>query len=90
MHAEFVKRFGKSDKMKGLPSMLLLFRNMFNKFNNTGARILDFIYYMTLQIHKNHIFCMNVIVSHYEICNHQWFINFIMWRYITPRGNVMC
>ena len=25
----------KSDKMRGLPSILLLFRNKFNKYNNT-------------------------------------------------------
>ena len=28
---------GKSDKMRGLPSILSLFRNEFNKFNNSGA-----------------------------------------------------
>ena len=38
---------GKSDKMRGLPSILLLFRNEFNKFNNTRARMLDSIYHMT-------------------------------------------
>ena len=27
----------KSDKMRGLPSILLLFHNKFNKFNNTRA-----------------------------------------------------
>ena len=37
----------KGDKMRGLPSILLLFRNELNKFNNTGARILDSIYYTT-------------------------------------------
>ena len=36
---------GKSDKMRGLPSILSLFSNEFNKFNNTGARILDSIYH---------------------------------------------
>ena len=40
------KELGKSDKMYGLPSILLLFRNSFNKFNNTGARMLDYIYYV--------------------------------------------
>ena len=30
--------------MRGLPSILSLFRNEFNKFNNTGARRLDSIY----------------------------------------------
>ena len=29
----------KSDKMRGLQSILLLFRNEFNKFNNTGTRM---------------------------------------------------
>ena len=31
----------KRDKMLGLPSILSLFRNGFNKFNNTGAQMLD-------------------------------------------------
>ena len=31
----------KRDKMRGLLSILSLFRNEFNKFNNTGARMLD-------------------------------------------------
>ena len=34
---------GKRDKMRGLPSILSLFRNEFNKFNNTRARLLDSI-----------------------------------------------
>ena len=29
----------KRDKMQGLPSILILFRNEFNKFNNTRARM---------------------------------------------------
>ena len=33
---------GKRDKMRGLPSILSLFRNEFNKFNKTRARMLDF------------------------------------------------
>ena len=37
----------KRDKMRGLLSILSLFRNEFNKFNNTGARMLDSIYHMT-------------------------------------------
>ena len=37
----------KSDKMQGLPSILLLFGNKLNKFNNTGARILDPFYHMS-------------------------------------------
>ena len=38
----------KRHKMQGLPSILSLFRNEFNKFNNTRARMLDSIYHMTL------------------------------------------
>ena len=34
-----LNELGKSDKMGGLPSILSLFRNEFNKFNNTGARM---------------------------------------------------
>ena len=35
-----------------LPSILSLFLNEFNKFNNTGTRMLDPIYHMTLKIQK--------------------------------------
>ena len=37
----------KRDKIRGLPSILSLFRNEFNKFNNTRARMLDSIYHVT-------------------------------------------
>ena len=43
---------GKRDKMRGLPSILSLFRNEFNKFNNTRARMFDSIYHMTLSIKR--------------------------------------
>ena len=38
---------GGKDKMRGLLSILSLFRYEFNKFNNTRARMLDSIYHMT-------------------------------------------
>ena len=41
---------GKKDKIRGLPSILSLFRNEFNKFNNTIARMLDSVYHMTLSL----------------------------------------
>ena len=44
-----LNELGKSDQMRGLPSILSPFRNEFNKFNNTGARMLDSIYHMTLR-----------------------------------------
>ena len=50
-----LNELGKSDKMRGLPSILLLFRNVFNKFNKTGARMLYSIYHMTLKL-NNRIF----------------------------------
>ena len=34
----------KRNKMRGLPSILSFFRNSLNKFSNTGARMLDYIY----------------------------------------------
>ena len=46
-----LNKLGKRDKMQGLPSILSLSRNGFNKFNNTRARMLDSIYHMTLRLH---------------------------------------
>ena len=45
----------KRDKMRGLPSILSFFRNEFNKFNNTGARMFDSIY------HNNHMTLKNYL-----------------------------
>ena len=49
-------KLGKRDKMRGLPSILFLLPNLFNKFNNKGARVLDSIYHMTLKLFRIHIF----------------------------------
>ena len=40
----------KRDKMRGLPSILSLYRNEFNKFNKTRAQMLDSIYHITLRL----------------------------------------
>ena len=53
-----LNKLRKRDKMRGLLSILPLFCNKFNKSNNIGARILDYIYHMTLQLLKKCIFCM--------------------------------
>ena len=45
-----LNELGKRDKMRGLPSILSLFRNEFNKFNNTRARMLDSIYHILYDI----------------------------------------
>ena len=42
---------GKRGKMRGLPSILSLFRNEFYKFNDTRTRMLDSMYYVTLRFH---------------------------------------
>ena len=40
----------KRDKMRGLPNILSLFRDEFNKFNNTKAPMLDSIYHNYFEI----------------------------------------
>ena len=47
--------------MRGLPSIISLFRKEFNKFNNTGARMLDSIYHMTNAL-KSHFWRKNVMI----------------------------
>ena len=51
-----LNELGKRDKMRDLPSILSLFRNEFNKFNNTRALMLDSIYHMT-NTFKSHFWC---------------------------------
>ena len=46
----------KSNKMRGLPSILLLFRNEFDKFNSTGARLLDHIYHYDIKFTLKSLF----------------------------------
>ena len=48
-----LNELGKRDKMRGLPSILSLFCNEFNKCNNTRARMLDSIYHMTSTLKIN-------------------------------------
>ena len=50
-----LNELGKRDKMRGLPSILSLFCNEFNKFKNTGARIIHSTYHMTLRLLWYHI-----------------------------------
>ena len=47
---KLLNELGKRDKIRGLPSISSLFRNELNKFNNTRARMLDYIYHMTLRL----------------------------------------
>ena len=58
-----LNELGKRDKMRGLPSILSLFCNEFNKFNNTRARMLDSINHMTNTL-KSH-FWRKTLFCHY-------------------------
>ena len=57
-----LNKLRKRDKMRGLPSILSLFRNEFNKFNNPRARMLDSIYHMTLRTLKSHFWPKNILI----------------------------
>ena len=56
----------KRDKMRGLPSILSLFRNKFNKFNNTRARMLDSI----LISYDSDFFEISIAVKTLQFCNY--------------------
>ena len=56
-HSNLLNELRKSDKMRSLPSILLHFCNKLSKFNNTKARMLNYIYHMTLKLLLNLIFC---------------------------------
>ena len=56
-----LNELGKRDKMRGLPSILPLFRNELNKFNNKRARMLDSIHLMTNTL-KSHFWRIKVII----------------------------
>ena len=47
--SSLLNELGKRDKMRGLLSILSLFRNEFNRLNKTRARMLDSFYHMTLR-----------------------------------------
>ena len=66
--------------MRGLPSILSLFRNEFNEFNNTRARMLDSIYHMI----KAHFCCKNTL---YEGCSNMNASSFITFFTYMLRQN---
>ena len=77
------------------------FRNEFNKFNHTGARMLDSLYHMTPRLLWNLISGVNKSLCtqycngrHFiqttlpeKSVNQKWCIDFNAWRYITSRRN---
>ena len=52
-----LNELGKEIRCEALPSILSVFPNEFNKFNNTGARMQDSIYHITLKSHLISKFC---------------------------------
>ena len=56
-----LNELGKKIRFKALPSILSVFPNKFNKFNNTGARMQDSIYHMTLKSHFIGEFCTKTL-----------------------------
>ena len=63
-----LNELGKRYKMRGLLSILSPFRNEFNKFNNTRARMLDSIYHMRNTL-KSDFWRKNVILL--SLCTQQ-------------------
>ena len=62
---EFIKQVGERNKMRVLPSILSLFRNRFNKFNNTRAGMLDSILSYDIKITlKSHFYRKNDMRRH--------------------------
>ena len=64
-----LNELGKRDKMRGLPSILSLFRNKFNKFNNTRAWMLDSIYHIILRLLLNLISDVKTLWFCHYVCN---------------------
>ena len=65
-----LKELRNRNQMRGLPSILSLFRNEFNKFNNTRARMLDSIYHMTNTL-KPDFWRKNVIIL--SLSTQRWY-----------------
>ena len=69
VYLNLLNQLRKRDKMRGLPTILTLFCNELNKFNNTEARMLDSIYHITLKLIKNRIFGVKTSRFCHLLCN---------------------
>ena len=74
-----LNKLGKTIRCEAVPSILSVFPNEFNKFNNTGARMQDSIYYMTLKSHFISKICTKT--SRFRQKKTQCFINVNAKRY---------
>ena len=103
MFIEFIKQVEEKRQNAQLAEHLFLFCNKLNKFNNTGAQIVDSFYHMTLELLKYSIFGMKAqdfaifyatfkwpsLHNVTKSVNHWRFMDFIAWRYITPRPDII-
>ena len=85
-----LNELGKRDKMRGLPSILFLFRNEFNKFNKTRARMLDSFYHIALRLlyrKKTLYFCHYVrnVVMHVKTFPVNLFYRMVLFHSQTRR-----
>ena len=55
-----LNELGEKIRCEALSSILSVFPNEFNKFNNTGARVQNSIYHMTLESHFISKFCIKI------------------------------
>ena len=55
-----LNELGKRDELRGLPIILSLFRNEFNKFNNTRTRMFDSIYHY----HYKNVIILSLCAQH--------------------------
>ena len=69
-----LNELGKEIRCEALPSTLSVLPNEFNKFNNTGARMQNCIYHMTLKSYFIHekILYLNVTISPLENATFLW------------------
>ena len=88
-----LKNLRQRDKIQALLSILSLFCNKVNKFNNARARMLDFNYHMTLRLLINLISAMKTLYScHYILNVVMYVLRFVdsnAWQYFTLRRNVI-
>ena len=69
-----LNEWGEKIRYEAFPSILSVFPNAFNKFNNTGARMQDSIYHLTLKSHfiskfalKRHVFATFLWTSTHNV-----------------------
>ena len=70
-----LNKLRKSGKMGGLSSILSLFGDQFNKFNNKVAWMIDSVYHMMLRLFFNHTVCVKMLrFVIYRVGSHVVFI----------------